>query len=195
MQNMPIWGIVLIVVGVVLVIVAISIIVWVIQTINWFRQTKVKIDESKSSIDVALTKRYDLLTKSLATVKGYAKHESETLAKVIQMRNPNGVSAMSTQEKSDFANQLTEAAKGLNIVVERYPELKADKSFGRLQDQIQDVEDNLQAVRRIFNSNISIYNQRVVTWPASIIARHYAFNKEDFFEAEEQKRQDVKIEF
>src|SRR5574344_722095 len=192
---METWGIVVLVIVALLVIVVLSIVVWVIRTGNWFRQTKVKIDESKSSIDVALTKRYDLLTKSLATVKGYAKHESETLIKVIQMRNPQGVSAMNMQEKSDFANKLDSVSKNLNIVLEKYPDLKADTQFTMLQNQIGDSEENLQAARRIFNSNVSLYNTRVVTWPASIIANHYGYAKEDFFEAEEAKRQDVKIEF
>jgi LemA protein len=192
---METWGIVVLVIVALLVIVVLSIVVWAIRTGNWFRQTKVKIDESKSSIDVALTKRYDLLTKSLATVKGYAKHESETLIKVIQMRNPQGVTGMNMQEKSDFAAQLDKASKEINIVLEKYPELKADTQFTMLQNQISDSEENLQAARRIFNSNISVYNQRVVTWPSSIIANHYGYIKEAFFEAEAEKRQDVKIEF
>lgn len=189
------WAIVVLVIVGLLVVIALWIVIWAIQTGNWFRQTKVKIDESKSSIDVALTKRYDLLTKSLAAVKGYAKHESETLIKVIQMRNPQGVSAMNMQEKSDFANKLDSVSKNLNVVLEKYPDLKADTQFTMLQNQIADSEENLQAARRIFNSNVSFYNARVVTWPASIIANHYAYTKEDFFEAEETKRQDVKIEF
>jgi len=192
---METWAIVTIVIVALVLIVVISLIAWVIKTGNWFRQTKVKIDESKSSIDVALTKRFDLLTKSLATVKGYAKHESETLIKVIQMRNPQGVSAMNMQEKSEFATQLDKVSKSINIVMEQYPDLKANTNFNKLQDQITDSEENLQAARRIFNSNISIYNQRVVTWPASIIANHHGYTKEDFFVAEEEKRQDVKIEF
>lgn len=189
------WVIIVIVVVAVILIAAIAIIVWAIKTGNWFRQTKVKIDESKSSIDVALTKRYDLLTKSVATVKGYAKHEAETLTNVIAMRSGQNISNMDMKEKSDFANKLEAVSKSLNIVVEKYPDLKADKSFEKLQDEISDCEENLQASRRIFNSNVSIYNQRVVTWPSSIIARHYNYQKEMFFEAEEAKKQDVKIEF
>ena len=189
------WIIVVLVIVGLVVVIGLSIVVWAIRCGNWFRQTKVKIDESKSSIDVALTKRYDLLTKSLATVKGYAKHESETLIKIIQMRNPQGVSAMNMQEKSDFAAQLSKASKELNIVLENYPELKADTQFTILQNQISDSEENLQAARRIFNSNISIYNQRVVSWPSSIIANNRGYIKEVFFEAEIEKRQDVKMDF
>jgi len=189
------WIIVVLVIVGLVVVIGLSIVVWAIRCGNWFRQTKVKIDESKSSIDVALTKRYDLLTKSLATVKGYAKHESETLIKIIQMRNPQGVSAMNMQEKSDFAAQLSKASKELNVVLENYPELKADTQFTILQNQISDSEENLQASRRIFNSNISIYNQRVVSWPSSIIANNRGYTKEVFFEAEIEKRQDVKMDF
>lgn len=185
------WWIIPVVVGVLVII----ILIWAISTGNWFRQTKVKIDESKSSIDVVLTKRFDLLTKSLNTVKGYAKHESETLTNVIKMRNERGISNMSTEEKSQFNNELTKVAKEINIVAEQYPELHADKAFAKLQDQIADCEDNIQAARRIFNSNISVYNQKVVSFPSSIIANIKKYNKEAFFEAEEAKKEDVKIEF
>ena len=193
---METWGIVLIVIIAILLIVAISIIAWVIKTGNWFRQTKVKIDEAKSTIDVSLTKRFDLLTKSLATVKGYAKHEYETITKTIEMRTGgNKISDMSMKEKSELAQSMTDASKQINVVLEKYPDLKANEQFGRLQLQIADCEDNLQASRRIFNSNVSIYNQRIVTFPSSIIANHHGYKKEDFFEAEAAKKEDVKIEF
>src|SRR5574344_1691126 len=114
---MEIWGIVFI------VIVAVAIIAWVIKTGNWFRQTKVKIDEAKSTIDVSLTKRFDLLTKSLATVKGYAKHEYETITKTIEMRTGgNKISDMSMKEKSELAQSMTDASKQINVVLEKYPD-------------------------------------------------------------------------
>lgn len=189
---MPTWLIIiLIVVG----LLALIVLIWAISTSNYFKTAKVKIDESKSSIDVALTKRFDLLTKSLASVKGYAKHEFETLSKVIELRNSRGISDMNMKEKSDFNSKLDQAASGINVVMEQYPELKANTNFNKLQDQISDCEDNLQAARRIFNSNVSTYNQKVVSFPSSIIANMKHFEKEEFFVAEEAKKQDVNIEF
>lgn len=187
------WLIALIVILGVVLIIAVAIIAWVINTINWFRQTQVKIDEANSGIDVALTKRYDLLTKTIATVKGYAKHEAETLQQVISKRNPNVNATMG--EKSELANMMSDVASKLNIVLENYPDLKANTNFMELQVQIRDVEEHLQAARRLYNANVSIYNQSRVTWPNSIIANWKHFEKRDFFEVEETKKADVKIEF
>lgn len=192
---MPEWVLPVIIVSVVVVllIIVISIIAWYISTLNNFRRMGVKIDEADSGIDVALTKRYDLLTKSIATVKGYAKHEAETLEKVIAMRQP--ASNASMKEKSEFNQKLADASKSINIVMEQYPQLKADSHFLELQHEIREVEEHLQAARRLYNSNVSSYNQLILIFPSNIIANKYGFTKRDFFEAEESKRQDVKVEF
>jgi len=181
-----------IVVVVILVLAVIGVISWWISAANRLRREQVKIDEAASGIDVALTKRFDLLTKEVAVVKGYAKHESETLANVIAMRKPAASASM--KEKADFSNQVSKAFDSINVVSEAYPDLKANANFLALQNQVAEVEEQLQASRRVYNSNVSTYNQEIVVFPTSIIARHYAFEKRDFFEAEESKRQDVKIE-
>ena len=183
------WHIVLIVLAVVVFLV----VSWWISTSNRLKVMGVKIDEALSGIDVALTKRFDLLTKVVATVKGYAKHEEETLTKIIAMRNPG--SAASLMEKQQFANATTEALNSLNVVVEQYPDLKANTSFLSLQNSISDVEEQLQAARRLYNANVSKYNQSIIVFPTSIVANASHLTKRDFFEAEEVKRQDVKIEF
>ena len=169
------------------------IIIWWISTNNKFKVMGVKIDEAESGIDVALTKRYDLLTKTLATVKGYAKHEEETLSKIVMMRKPGSNATLT--EKQEFANQTTQALKSINIVAEQYPNLKADTQFSGLQNSIKDVEEQLQAARRLYNANVSRYNQAIIVFPASIIANRKHLTKREFFEAEEVKREDVKIEF
>ncbi len=180
-------------IGVAVVLIVIAIIAWWISTANRLRREIVKIDEASSGIDVALTKRFDLLTKTVATVKGYAKHESETLSKVIEMRRPSSNAPM--KEKSQFSEQVSKAFDSINVVAEAYPELKANTNFMGLQNQIAEVEEQLQASRRVYNSNVSTFNQEIVVFPTNIVARHYRFEKKDFFEAEEAKRQDVKIEF
>lgn len=179
----------LIVVGVILVI----LVSWWISTSNKLKVMGVKIDEALSGIDVALTKRYDLLTKAIATVKGYAKHEEETLTKIIAMRNPGSAATLS--EKQEFAAQTAQALKSFNVVVEQYPTLKADVQFVALQNSIKDVEEQLQAARRLYNANVSSYNQAMIVFPSSIVAKSMHLTKRDFFEAEEIKREDVKIEF
>lgn len=191
--SMEPWAIALIAAAVIIVLLVVIFAVWWISTANRMRREIVKIDEAASGIDVALTKRFDLLTKTVATVKGYAKHEETTLTQVIGMRGPNKDSSM--KEKSAYANQLTKAFDSINIVAEQYPDLKANANFMALQNQIAEVEEHLQASRRVYNSNVSYFNQEIVVFPKSIVARHYNFTARDFFEAEEAKRQDVKIEF
>jgi LemA protein len=166
---------------------------WVISTINSFRRMLVKIDESESSIDVALTKRFDLLSKMFSAVKGYMKHEQETLTKVVSMRQPGHGAPMA--EKQEFANEVTRGLQAINVVVEQYPDLKASQNVGKLQDASVEVEENLQAARRVYNSNVSYYNQKVVVFPSNIIANWTKFEKRAFFEAEAIKREDVKFDF
>lgn len=180
----------LIVVGVVLLLV----ILWYIGVMNKLRQLEVKVEAAMSGIDVALTKRFDALTKMLETTKGYAKHEAETLEKVIKWRK--GIpSDASLEQKQEFAKQLTEVANGINVVVEQYPDLKANSMFSNLQNAIMDTEEHLQAARRLFNSNVRIINQMIVTFPQSFVAKRIGMEKKEFFEAEESKRQDVKMNF
>lgn len=188
-------GIIGIVIAAVVVIVILVIIVWYIAIMNWFRRTKVKVDESRSGIDVALTKRYDLLTKSLDAVKGYAKYEGETLSRIINLRS-GSIPNMSLNDKTKLDTQLSELQKGINVVAEQYPNLKADSQFTILQNQCADCELQLQAARRVYNSNVSIFNQRRVTFPDSIIAKRIGFNKDlEFFKADENKKEDVKLDF
>lgn len=181
--------ILLVVAGVVVLIV-----LWYIGIMNTFRQLEVKVEEAMSGIDVALTKRFDALTKMLETTKGYAKHEAETLEKVIKWRK--GIPSDATlADKQAFADSLSKVAAGINVVVEQYPDLKANSMFTNLQNAIMDTEEHLQAARRLYNSNVREINTRIVTFPQSIVASMIKMSKKDFFEAEEAKKQDVKMTF
>lgn len=187
-------GKILIIVGIVIVVVFLICLIWYISKMNQLRALEVKIEESLSGIDVALTKRYDLLTKMLQTTKGYAKHEAETLENVIKWRN--GVPTNATiEERNEFASSLAKVASGLNVVMEQYPSLKADRMFSNLQASIADSEEQLQAARRFYNSNVSHLNSLIVQFPSSIVAKKINMTKKSFFEAEEAKRQDVNLEF
>lgn len=176
----------------VVVILLISIIGWYISTRNKFIRYEQDIKSSESRIDVYLTKRFDLLTKMVAATKGYAKHEAETLAEIVSLRNPGGNA--SVKEKQDFNNMMTDVASKINVVVEKYPDLKADSLFKGLQESITEVEENLQAARSNYNSNISAYNKAILQFPASIVAGS-KFTEKEYFEAEEAKTKDVNIEF
>lgn len=173
----------------IIIAIIVLVIVWYISTLNHLNQTLIKIDEADSGIDVALTKRYDVLVKMIDTVKGYAKHEKETLFEVINLR-----SGMTLAEKNKENHKMSENFEKINLLIENYPELRASENFQMLQQSIIEVEEHLQAARRMYNSNVSAFNQMVVTFPTSIVARLSSKHKKDFFEADEQKKQDVKID-
>lgn len=166
------------------------ILVWFIITHNKLKRTFIKMEEANSGIDVALTKRYDLLTKMVDTVKGYMKHEKDTLLEVINLRRN-----MTIDEKIIENDKMTKNIEKINLLVENYPELKANENFKILQQSILEVEEHLQAARRMYNSNVSMFNQMVVTIPSNIVAAMLKMEKQKFFEAEETKKSNVKIEF
>lgn len=174
---------------IVLIIIAVVVISIIVMSNN-LNKALVKIDEASSGIDVALTKRYDVLTKMIETVKGYAKHEKEVLFDVVKIRK-----GMTIEEKNEANKQMDETLSKINVLAENYPDLKASENFKTLQDSITDVEEHLQAARRLYNANISSYNQMIVTFPISIIAGTKGLTKREFFVAEEHKKQDVEIKF
>ena len=175
---------------IVIVVVVVLIIGWIIGTSNALNRTIVKIDEADAGIDVALTKRYDALTKLIEVVKGYAKHKKETLFEVVSLRQ-----GMTIEEKNKANHIMDENMHKAEFLIEEYPDLKASANFLDLQATIVDVEEHLQAARRLYNSNISTFNQMIVTFPTSIIAKSKGLVKKDFFEAEEKKKEDVEIKF
>lgn len=182
--------IVLIVIVVLLVLPAF----WFIGVMNTLRRLEIKVNEAESGIDVALTKRFDVLTKIVNTVKGYAKHEAETFENVTKWRAglPKN---LSLAEKQEFMGKMDAVQAGINVAVEAYPELKAEKLFSNLTASITDVEEHLQAARRLYNSNVSTINSMIVTFPRSIVAGMIHMSRKEFFEAEMSKREDVEIGF
>ncbi len=174
---------------IIIAVIVVVIIVWLISISNKINRLIVKIKEADSGIDVALTKRYDVLTKMIDVVKGYAKHEEETIFKTIEMRK-----GMSLSEKETAVKDMNESFKQIQVVAEAYPELKSSENYNTLQLSIADTEEHLQAARRMYNSNVSSLNQLIVTFPSSIIAGMKNVKEHSFFEAEEEKKQDVKID-
>lgn len=171
-------------------VVVFIIVIWYASTYNGIKALGIKVDEGLSGIDVALTKRYDTLTKLLDVVKGYQKHEKEILLEVIKLR-----SGMSMAERNAANTQMDQAAKQINILAEAYPELKSSNNFIQLQNSIADVEEHLQAARRLYNSNVSAYNTKIVMFPNTIVANAMGAKEKEFFEAEEAKRSDVQMSF
>lgn len=184
----------ILIVAIVVVVLVILPVVWFIGTMNSLRQLEVKVEEAESGIDVALTKRFDVLTKLVNTTKGYAKHEAETFENITKWR-AGLPKKLSLQEKQEFMGKMDGVQAGINVAVEAYPDLKAEKVFSNLQKAISDVEEHLQASRRVYNSNVSRINSMIVTFPTSIVAGMVHIDKKEFFEAEVTKREDVEISF
>jgi LemA protein len=174
---------------VIVVVVIVILLVAYISTSNGLNKALIKIDEASSDIDVSLTKRYDVLTKMIDVVKGYAKYEQETLLKTIEIRK-----GMTMKEKNEANRIMEENTRRINALAENYPDLKASENYRTLQKAIADVEEHLQASRRLYNSNVSIYNQKIVMFPSNIVASVKGLTKKEFFSAEENKREDVKID-
>ena len=140
-----------------------------------------------ADIDVQLKQRHDLIPQLVETVKGYMKHESETLTKITQARSA-ALSAQTIDQKIDAENQLSTALNGLKVSVEAYPDLKASANFMQLQEEMADIENKLAASRRYFNSATREYNNAVETFPANIIAGMFGFRREKMFDVGEQQR-------
>jgi|SRR5690554_2290778 len=181
----------LIIIGIIVFI----LIIWITVSYNGLQGAKIKVKEAESGIDVALTKRFDVLTKMVEVVKGYAKHEQETLEKVIALRNSVHLGNTSIKDKQEIVKEMDDALKSINVIVEQYPDLKASENFKQLQLSISDVEEHLQAARRVYNNNVSHYNHKVQLFPSNIVAGMFRFEIKEFFIADEYKRSDVEIKF
>lgn len=161
---------------------------WCIRTVNDFRKKEIRVQESLSGVEVALTKRYDMLTKMLDTAKGYMAHESELFTKVIELRH-----GMSIAEMNDAQRQMDTLSVRFFAVAENYPELRSSSVLAELQRSIRDAEEHLQAARRLYNTSVTSYNTAIAMFPAKILAG--SRQPKEFFAAEEDKREDVKMTF
>lgn len=173
---------------VVILIVLALIVVWCIRTVNGFKRKEIRVEEGRSGVEVALTKRYDMLSKMLDTAKGYMAHETELFEKVIALRR-----GMSIEELNSAQQQIDSLSGRLFAVAEGYPELRSSEVFAELQRGIRDAEEHLQAARRLYNTSVTAYNTAIAMFPAKLLSG--GRQPKEFFAAEEHKREDVKMTF
>lgn len=173
---------------IIILVVVLAIVIWCVRTVNDFKKKEIRVQEGLSGVAVALTKRYDMLTKMLDTAKGYMAHESELFTKVIELRR-----GMSVAELNDAQQQMDSLSGKLFAVAEGYPELRSSDVFVELQRGIRDAEEHLQAARRLYNTSVTSYNTAIAMFPAKILAG--SRQPKEFFAAEENKREDVKMSF
>lgn len=181
----PIW-IVLIVVGLIAL--------YVISTYNTLVRLRNRVKDQWAQIEVQLKRRFDLIPNIVETVKGYAKHESDTLKGVIEARNKFNVASTPEQEMQ-ASNMLTGAVRQLFALSESYPELKADTNFLKLQSNLEDTENKISSARQFYNDTVLTLNDKVEMFPSNLIAKMFGFKKEAFFEAEEEAKVAPKVQF
>lgn len=154
-----------------------------------------RVDESWSGIDVQLKRRHDLVPNLVETVKGYAAHESQTFEKITKAR-ADAMSAQGVGETAKAEEKLTGALTDLRAVAENYPQLRATENFQQLSRNLSELEDEIQASRRIYNSNVQSYNTSIQQFPGSIIANQSGFTAREYFEIEDAgDRQPVSVSF
>ena len=167
---------------------------YVVSVYNGLVNARNKVRDQFSQIDVQLKRRFDLIPNLVETVKGYAKHESETLEKVIQARN-NYANAKTEAEKVAASNEMSRGVMNIMALAESYPDLKANTNFVDLQNQLKEVEDKISYARQFYNDSVLMYNNKVEMIPSNIVASIFGFKKETFFEADEKERENVKVKF
>lgn len=169
--------------------------IWLISTYNGLITLKNQVDEAWSDIDVQLKRRYDLIPNLVSTVKGYATHEAGTFEKVVAARSA-AMNAQGAHDKAVAENALSSTLKSLFAVAEAYPDLKANENFAKLQDELSDTENKVQASRRFYNGNVRDFNTKLQVFPTNMIAGMLGFIKREFFEiGNESERENPKVSF
>jgi LemA protein len=161
---------------------------------NSLIRLKNRTQEASSDIDVQLKRRHDLIPNLIETVKGYATHEKDLFEKVTKARG-EAIGAQGMKAKGEAENMLSETLKSIFAVAENYPDLKASQNFLRLQDELSDTENKIQASRRFYNGNARDFNTAVEVFPNNLVVGILGFKKFDFFQAEESERQNVTVKF
>ena len=181
----------------IIVVVAIVVIavLYYISKRNSIIASRNRVDESWSGIDVQLKRRHDLVPNLVETVKGYAAHEAEVFEKTSQAR-AEAMSAKSVAETSQAEAKLTGALTDLRAVAENYPQLRATENFQQLSRNLSELEDEIQASRRIYNSNVQSFNTDIQQFPGSIIASQGHFTAREYFELDDAaERAPVSVSF
>lgn len=174
--------------------VLVVLLLWVIGCYNGLVQARLKLQNQFAQIDVQLKKRFDLIPNLVETIKGYTKHESETLENVVKARNTY-LSATTPEDKMAANKEITNAMTKLFALSESYPDLKANTNFIEMQNTLKETEDKIAYARQFYNDAVMKYNNKVQTIPTNIVASIFGFKPEKFLEATETERENVKVQF
>lgn len=177
----------------IIIAIIILIIIYVFALYNSFVKLNNKVKEAFSTMDVYLKKRWDLIPNIVETVKGYAKHEKDTLKEVVELRN-SAYDKMSDDEKLKTNEQLSSGISKIMALAEAYPDLKANENFKDLSNQLIKVEDDIANSRKYYNGIVRIYNNKVEMFPSNIFAGLFGYKSKAMFEASANERENIKVE-
>lgn len=177
----------------ILIAIVILIIIYAFTLYNSFVKLNNKLKEAFSTMDVYLKKRWDLIPNIVETVKGYAKHEKDTLKEVVELRN-SAYDKMSNDEKIKTNEQLSSGISKIMALAESYPDLKANENFKDLSNQLTKVEDDIANSRKYYNGTVRIFNNKVEMFPSNIFASIFGYKSKKMFEVSEKERENVKVE-
>lgn len=166
---------------IILVVVLLLPLVWFVTQYNSLVGLRNYIAEAWSNVDTELKRRYDLIPNLVATVKGYAKHEREVLERVVELRNRCFANHGPVAEQARDEGQLVDALKQMFVLVENYPSLKADQNFVKLQSELINTENRIQAARRFYNGNVRDYRNKCESFPSNLVAQMFNFPPHEFF--------------
>ena len=179
---------------IIIIVIVVLIIAWAFATYNKLVDLRNRVKDQWAQIDVQLKRRFDLIPNLVETVKGYAKHESETLEAVIQARNTY-VSATTPEAQMKADGELENAISKLFALAESYPDLKANTNFQHLQGELTETESKIASARQFYNDTVLVYNNKIEMVPSNIIAGIFKFKQETFFEVAEAERENVQVKF
>ena len=163
----------------------------IIGTYNKFIRKNNRIKEKESQIDVLLNQRFDLIPNIVECVKGYAKHESSTLEELTSLRSSYNNHGFSIEETESIDKKFN----NVMMLAESYPDLKANTQFLSLQNNLNEIENKLSYARSNYNNAVTSYNNLVESVPSNIIAKIFAFEKKELFKLENDKRENIKVDF
>ena len=181
--------------AIVLIVIVAFIVLFFISSYNSLVKFRNQVKNAWAQIDVQLKRRHDLIPNLIETVKGYMNHERDTLENITKARS-QAVAAESVGEKAKAEGELTSALGKFNLVVENYPDLKANQNFLSLQEELTSTENKISFSRQNYNDQVLFFNNKIQMFPSNIVAGMFKFNEEEFFEIEDQKEKEVpKVSF
>ncbi len=184
----------IIIILVIAAFVIIALVSYIVGIFNGLVRLKNNIKKSWANINVLLKQRTDELPKLINSVKGYMKHEKETLTELTKART-SMMKAKTMSQKADADNAISSALKTIFAVAENYPNLKANENFMQLQNRISGIENELADRREFYNDSVNTYNIRIHSFPDMFVARKMGYKEEDMFKVSEQDTKDVEVKF